>query len=129
MMKPTPTTCIETASEMPNSEHAIGISRSDPPVTPELPQAASADKNDSNIAAGNDTSIPNVFAVASVMIVIVTAAPSMLMVAPSGMETEYISRSSPSFSHSPRLTGMLAAELRVKNAVSPLSRRQRNTSG
>ena len=60
IIKPTPTTCIEIASEIPNSEHAIGISSSEPPVTPELPQAASADRNESKIAAGKDTCIPSV---------------------------------------------------------------------
>ena len=44
------------------------------------------------------------------------------------METEYISLSRPSFSHRAMFTGMLAAELRVKKAVRPDSRRQRNTS-
>ena len=63
------------------------------------------------------------------MMEIVIAAPSMLIVAPSGIETEYISRSRPSSSQSSMLTGMLAAELRVKNAVTPLSRRQRIASG
>lgn len=55
MIKPTPTTCIETESGMPNSEHAIGISSSEPPVTPELPQAASDDKNESSSAVGSET--------------------------------------------------------------------------
>ena len=73
--------------------------------------------------------MPSVLAAASVIIVMVMAAPSILMVAPSGMETEYISLSSPSFSHRSIFTGMLAAELRVKKAVRPDSRRQRNTSG
>ena len=63
------------------------------------------------------------------MMEIVIAAPSMLIVAPSGIETEYISRSRPSSSQSSMLTGMLAAELLVKNAVTPLSRRQRIASG
>ena len=73
--------------------------------------------------------MPRVLAAASVMMVMVMAAPSMLMVAPSGMETEYISLSRPSFSHRAMLTGMFAAELRVKNAVRPDSFRQRKTSG
>ena len=73
--------------------------------------------------------MPSVLAAASVMMVMVMAAPSMLMVAPSGMETEYMSLSRPSFSHRAMFTGMLAAELRVKKAVRPDSRRQRNTSG
>ena len=39
-------------------------------------------------AAGKETSMPSVLAAASVMIVMVMAAPSMLIVAPSGIETE-----------------------------------------
>ena len=73
--------------------------------------------------------MPKVLAAASVMMVMVMAAPSMLMVAPSGMDTEYISLSRSSFSHRDIFTGMLAAELRVKKAVRPDSFRQRNTSG
>ena len=61
--------------------------------------------------------------------VMVTEAPSMLMVEPRGMDTEYISRSSFSFSHSSMFTGILAAELRVKKAVKPLSRMHRSTRG
>ena len=43
--------------------------------------------------------MPKVLAAASVMMVMVMAAPSMLMVAPNGMDTEYISLSRSSFSH------------------------------
>ena len=60
-----------------------------------------------------------VFAAAIDMMVIVMAAPFILMVAPSGMDTEYMSLSNPSFSHNCMLTGMFAAELRVKHAVRP----------
>ena len=63
------------------------------------------------------------------MTVIVTVAPAMLMVAPSGMETEYVRGSSPSSSADVMLIGMFAAELRVRNAVMPESFRQRSTSG
>ena len=63
------------------------------------------------------------------MMVMVTAAPSILMVAPRGMDTEYMSLSMPSFSHRAIFTGMLAAEERVKKAVRPDSFRQRSTSG
>ena len=84
---------------------------------------------DSRMAAGRETCKPSVLAAASVMMVMVMAAPSILMVAPSGMETEYISLSSPSFSHRVIFTGIFAAELRVKKAVRPDSFRQRNTSG
>ena len=88
MIKPTPTTCIAMSLEMPNSEQAIGISSSEPPATPEAPHAPSADMMDSRMAAGKETSMPSVLAAASVMIVMVMAAPSMLIVAPSGIETE-----------------------------------------
>ena len=43
---------------------------------------------ESKIAAGSDTCIPSVLAAASVMMVMVMAAPSMLIVAPRGIETE-----------------------------------------
>ena len=50
------------------------------------------------------------------MIVIVIAAPPILIVAPNGMDTEYISGFSFKRLAKSRFTGMLAAELRVKNA-------------
>ena len=59
----------------------------------------------------------------------VIAAPAMFTVAPTGMVTAYSSSLMPSFFASARLTGMLAAELRVKNAVMPDSSRQRSTIG
>ena len=88
MMKPTATTCIATSLEIPNIEHAIGISRRDPPATPDAPQAASAESTHRTIADGTSTATPSVCAAASVMMEIVMAAPSMLIVAPSGIETE-----------------------------------------
>ena len=87
-MNPTPTTCMATSAEMPNSEQAIGIRRSEPPATPDVPAAPSAAIMLSRTATGRKTWIPSVCAAASVMTVIVIAAPSMLMVAPRGMETE-----------------------------------------
>ena len=66
---------------------------------------------------------------AKVNIDIVTAAPPILIVAPSGIETEYVSLSRPNSSQSSIFTGILAAELLVKNAVSPLSFKHLNTSG
>ena len=60
--------------------------------------------------------IPNVLAAANVMIVMVIAAPPMLIVAPNGMDTEYISGLSFKRFAKSRFTGMFAAELRVKNA-------------
>ena len=88
MMKPTPTTCMAISLEMPNSEQAMGMSSSEPPATPEAPHAPKADMMDSRMAAGTETCMPSVLAAASVMMVMVMAAPSILMVAPSGMETE-----------------------------------------
>ena len=39
IMKPTPTTCIAISFEIPNKLQARGISKSDPPATPEAPAA------------------------------------------------------------------------------------------
>ena len=107
----------------------MGISSREPPATPEAPHAARVLRKERMSADGKSTATPTVFAAASVITAIVIAAPSMLIVAPRGMETEYISRSSPNFSHRDILTGMLAAELRVKKAVRPDFNRQRHTSG
>ena len=57
------------------------MSSSEPPATPEAPHAPKADMMDSRMAAGTETCMPSVLAM-------VMAAPSILMVAPSGMETE-----------------------------------------
>ena len=75
------------------------------------------------------TWIPSVDTAAKAITVIVMAAPPMLIVAPSGMEMEYVSGViSKRFAKS-MFTGMFSAELRVKKAVTPDSRRQRNTNG
>ena len=79
---------MEISSEIPNREHAIGIRRRDPPATPEAPQAESAARRLRMIAVGISTWIPSVKAVAIVITVIVIAAPSILIVAPSGIVTE-----------------------------------------
>ena len=107
----------------------MGISSREPPATPEAPQAPRALMKASTMAAVKETEMPRVLAAARAMTVMVTAAPSMLMVAPRGMDTEYISRSMPSFSHRAIFTGMLAAEERVKKAVRPDSFRHRSTRG
>ncbi len=73
--------------------------------------------------------MPSVFAAASASTLIVIAAPAMLTVAPTGIVTAYSSSLTPSFFASARFTGMLAAELRVKNAVMPDSSRHRSTIG
>ena len=116
MMKPTPTTCIAISLEIPNREQARGIRSREPPATPEAPQAPIVAMTDKRIAVGTSTTIPSVCAAANVMIVIVIAAPPMLIVAPNGMDTEYISGLSFKRFAKSRLTGMFAAELRVKNA-------------
>ena len=69
---------------------------------------------------GSVTCTPIVNAVESANVVITVAAPSMLMVDPRGIDTEYKSSSRPSSLQSSMLTGILAAELLVKNAVIPL---------
>ena len=107
--------------EIPNSEQAIGISSRDPPATPEAPQAANVESTLRIKAVGISTGIPIVCAHASVITDMVIAAPSILMVAPSGIDTEYISSSRPRRLQSDMLIGMFAAELLVKNAVIPLS--------
>ena len=66
---------------------------------------------------------------AKVKTVIVTAAPAMLMVAPKGIATLAVAWSTPKRFAKSRLTGILAAELRVKNAVIPLSLRHFKTRG
>ena len=72
---------------MPNSEQARGISSREPPATPEAPHADTAASTERITAVGMSTEMPSVLAAASAITVIVTAAPPMLMVAPSGMET------------------------------------------
>ena len=87
MTKPTATTCIAMSSEMPNSPQLSGISSREPPATPEAPQADSAATTLSNNAVAMSTLMPSVCVAASVRTVIVIAAPPMLIVAPSGIET------------------------------------------
>ena len=84
----TPMPCMATSLEMPNKEQASGIKSREPPATPDAPQAESADRTLKMMAVGISTGIPSVLAAASVMTVMVTAAPFILMVAPSGMVTE-----------------------------------------
>ena len=86
--KPMPTTCIAMSLPMPNSEQASGIRSSEPPATPDAPHALTAERTDRMIAVGMSTWMPIVCAAIMAMTEIVTAAPPMLMVAPSGMESE-----------------------------------------
>ncbi|MNJ67180.1 hypothetical protein D3C77_633320 [compost metagenome] len=88
MMNPTATTCIARSLEMPNRPHASGISSSEPPATPDAPQAQTDASKLSSTAVGRSTGIPSVCTAASVSTLMVIAAPPMLMVAPSGIETE-----------------------------------------
>ena len=88
MMKPTPTTCMAVSLSMANRLHAIGISSSEPPATPEAPQAPSEATTLSTSAVQKSTCPPSVCTAAIVSTVMVMAAPAMLMVAPRGMETE-----------------------------------------
>ena len=113
---------MDTASGIPNKEHAIGISNKEPPATPDAPQADNAAKRLNTTAVGISTPIPRVCTVAMVMTVIVIAAPSILMVAPNGIVTEYVSLSKPISSQIFIFTGILAAELLVKKAVIEIGR-------
>ena len=88
MINPTPTTCIAMSLEIPKREHATGINRREPPAIPDAPHAESVAKILNTIAVGTLTLIPSVCAAANVITVIVIAAPSMLIVEPSGIDTE-----------------------------------------
>ena len=88
MMKPTPTTCMATSLLMPKSEQASGMSSSEPPATPEAPHADTAASTDRMTAVGMSTAMPSVWQAVMVITEMVTDAPAMLMVAPSGMDTE-----------------------------------------
>ena len=79
---------MATSFPMPNSEHASGISSSEPPATPDAPHAEMAESTDKITAVGMSTEMPSAWQVAIVITEMVTEAPAMLMVAPSGMETE-----------------------------------------
>ncbi len=88
MIKPTATACMAMSLPMPRKEHARGINRSEPPATPEAPQAPRVATTLRNTALGKLTSMPRVWATARVITVMVTAAPFILTVAPSGILTE-----------------------------------------
>ena len=128
-IKPVPTTCMAMSSEIPNRLQARGTRRSEPPATPDAPQALVAESTQSMIAVGKSTEMPSVWTAARVRTEIVTEAPPILIVEPSGIDTAYVSRSSPSSSQSFILTGIFAAELLVKKAVIPLSFRHLRTRG
>ena len=127
--KPTLTTCMAKSLEIPKRLQATGMSRREPPATPEAPQAENAATILRTRAVPKSTLIPSVLTAAKVRVLIVIAAPAMLIVAPRGIETEKVSGLSPRSRQSFILTGMLASELRVKKAVTPLTRKQRQTKG
>ena len=87
-MKPMATACMAMSLPMPKKEQAMGMSSSEPPATPEAPQAPRVAITPRNRAEPKLTSMPRVWATARAKTVMVTAAPSILMVAPSGMLTE-----------------------------------------
>ena len=101
---------------MPKLAHATGISKSEPPATPDAPHAPTVEIMHSRSAVGKSTEIPNVCAAAKLKTAIVIAAPAMLIVAPSGMEIEYKSSFKPKRLQRLMLTGIFAALERVKNA-------------
>jgi len=87
------TTCIAISFGIPNKLAARGISNSEPPATPQAPQALIV----ANTLRSNDvaisTSMPSVLIAARVITLMVTAAPAILMVAPNGMDKVYQIRS------------------------------------
>lgn len=114
---------------IPNKLQAKGISIREPPGTPAVPQAHTDANKDKSTAVIKCTSMPNVWHADSVSTVIVTAAPAILMVEPNGIDTPNVSSGRFSLRHRFMFTGMLAAEERVKNAITPDSLRTVNVSG
>ena len=60
MIKPTATACIATSLPILRNEQAMGMSNSDPPATPDAPQAAKVAIRLKKRADRNDTSTPTV---------------------------------------------------------------------
>ena len=85
---PTPTTCMAISLEIPKRLQATGIRRREPPAIPEAPQAEIAATTLRTKAVAKSTGIPRVLTAARVKMLIVIAAPAMLIVDPSGIETE-----------------------------------------
>ena len=73
---------------MLNKLHAKGINKSDPPATPEAPHADKLPTIANSTAAPKLTSIPKVCAAAQVKILMVIAAPAILIAEPKGILTE-----------------------------------------
>jgi hypothetical protein len=113
---------------MPNRLVAIGISSSEPPATPDAPQAASEDTRTAAARWEVDRDPQRVRR-------------GQRHHRDRDRRARHVDRGAErdrdrvgvlvqaQARHSSRLIGMLAAELRVKKAVTPLSRRQVNTSG
>src|SRR5699024_12415596 len=106
MTNPIATTCMAISSEIPSKLQAKGINNNDPPATPEAPVADTADKTIKITAVNKSTFTSNVLAAAIDNIEIVTAAPAILMVAPNGIETAYVSLSNFYFSAKAIFTGI-----------------------
>ena len=85
---PTPTTCMAISLEIPKRLQATGIRRREPPAIPEAPQAEIAATTLRTKAVAKSTGMLRVFTAARVKMLIVIAAPAMLIVEPSGIETE-----------------------------------------
>ncbi|CJP57463.1 Uncharacterised protein [Streptococcus pneumoniae] len=86
--KPTPTTCMAISLEIPKRLQATGIRRREPPAIPEAPQAEIAATTLRTKAVAKSTGIPRVLTAARVKRLMVIATPAILIVEPSGIETE-----------------------------------------
>jgi len=78
---------MATSDEIPNKPHANGINSKLPEGTPLAPQAAKAATTHKTKLLQKLISIPRVFTAARVSVVIVIAAPAILIVAPTGIVT------------------------------------------
>ena len=87
MIKPTPTTCIAISFGTPNKLHANGISNSDPPATPDAPDAETAANNSKHKCSHKINFNTKRIYCCKRSTAIVTAAPAILIVAPRGIDT------------------------------------------
>ena len=74
--------------EIPKIEHASGININEPPAIPDVPHAQTTEAIHMIKAVEKSTSIPKVCTAAIVIIMIVTAAPDILIVQPRGIDIE-----------------------------------------
>ena len=79
---------MATSEEIPKGVQASGIRSNEPPATPLVPQAPKVARKHTAKAEDMAPGIPSVCTVGSVITVMVIAAPLILMVAPSGIDTE-----------------------------------------